>query len=362
MTIFRKLFLLALIPSALLAVQEATPQGPPPAPVEVADVVSTEMASHVWVPGTVVSRNDAVIAAETPGQLTWAAEVGDVIPSGGVIARIDATSLELQLKNDEASIRRLEANLEYLDQQLQRLRRLTEQQIVPAEDLEQMTSQRETAQQELIQAKVGLEQTRYRLERCQVRAPFAGRVVERLQQPGGYVNTGGGIVRLVDVGNVEVRARAPLSVESYISEGMDVTVRAREREAEGRLRTVIRVGDETSRMFEVRVALAGQPWIIGSPVRVGLPSSSPKKVTAIPRDALILRSDDTYVYKLTGEDTVERVPVRAGIGDGPWIEILGDLSPGDRVVTRGGERLRPGQKVAIREDAVDPNGRVAAGG
>ena len=34
-----------------------------------------------------------------------------------------------------------------------------------------------------------------------------------------------------------------------------------------------------------------------------------------------------------------------GKGVGGWIEVRGGLRAGDRVVTRGNERLRPGQKV-----------------
>ena len=54
----------------------ARAQQPPPAPVTVTAAVRVPMTSMSWAPGTVVSRNDARIAAEVPGQLTWVAEVG----------------------------------------------------------------------------------------------------------------------------------------------------------------------------------------------------------------------------------------------------------------------------------------------
>jgi len=325
----------------------ATPQEAPAAPVQVSEALFTDMAPSVLVPGTVVSRNDARIAAEVPGQLTFVAEVGDRAERGDVIARIDAQALEIQLKNDEATIRRLEANLRYLDQQLERTRRLTEQQVVAANDLEQLQSQYETAEQELVQAQVGKEQTEFRLERTRVRAPFAGRVVERLQQPGGYIGMGGEIVRLVDTDHIEVRAQAPLVVAPYLREGMSVLVKGEEQQAESKIRTVVQVGDERSRMFEVRLGIEGQPWIIGSPVRVALPSSSPQQVVAVPRDALVLRSDSIYLFKVSDEGKAERVVVETGIGHASLIEVRGDVAAGDRIVVRGGERLRPGQAVEV---------------
>jgi len=60
------------------------------------------------------------------------------------------------------------------------------------------------------------------------------------------------------------------------------------------------------------------------------------------------------VFVLQPGDTVKQVDVVIGEGAGQWVEIQGELQPGDRVVTRGNERLRPGQTVrpAPREYAT----------
>jgi multidrug efflux pump subunit AcrA (membrane-fusion protein) len=39
--------------------------------------------------------------------------------------------------------------------------------------------------------------------------------------------------------------------------------------------------------------------------------------------------------------------VRAGSGDKERVEVTGPLAAGDRVIVRGGERLRPGQAVKV---------------
>jgi RND family efflux transporter MFP subunit len=328
----------------------AAPQDPPPVPVQVSEALFKELAPSVWIPGTVVSRNDARIAAEIPGQLTFVSEVGDRIQRGDVIAQIEDQALQLQLKNDDATIKRLQANLKYLDQQVERTRRLTDQQVVAANDLEELQSQYETARQELVQAQVGKEQTEYRLERTKVRAPFSGRVVERLQQPGGYIAVGGEIVRLVDTTSIEVRAQAPLSVAPHLREGMKILIKGQGRELESNLRTVVQVGDERSRMFEVRLAIQGEAWIIGSPVRVALPSNSSQQVVAVPRDALILRSDNIYLFKVSDEGKAERIAVETGVGHASLIEVIGDVAAGDRIVIRGGERLKSGQAVEVADN------------
>jgi multidrug efflux pump subunit AcrA (membrane-fusion protein) len=101
-------------------------------------------------------------------------------------------------------------------------------------------------------------------------------------------------------------------------------------------------------MLEVRVALS-EPWVIGTAVRVELPQSDSHSGVAIPRDALVLRQEGTFVFRIDDEGQAERVAVSTGIGHGSLIEVKGEIVEGDRVVVRGAERLRPGQPVTIDE-------------
>ena len=70
--------------------------------------------------------------------------------------------------------------------------------------------------------------------------------------------------------------------------------------------------------------------------------------TIIPKDAVYRQGDQLIVYVMDGDDTVKQVPVQTGNGAGVWVEVQGQISPGQRVVTRGNERLRPGQKVRAK--------------
>jgi hypothetical protein len=110
---------------------------------------------------------------------------------------------------------------------------------------------------------------------------------------------------------------------------------------------VVPVGDERSRMLELRIALSGGRWPIGSAVRVELPSVTSASAVIVPRDAVIVRADGAHVFRVGQDDVAERVPVRLGNGDAARVEVLEGLSGGDRVVVRGGERLSAGQAVQV---------------
>jgi len=82
-------------------------------------------------------------------------------------------------------------------------------------------------------------------------------------------------------------------------------------------------------------------------VRIAIPTAEPQSSVVIPRDALVLRVDGASVFRILEDDTAERISVIPGIADGDWIAVGGGVKPGDRVVVRGGERLRAGDSVSI---------------
>lgn len=324
--------------------------GAPPAPVKVGKATRQSMSPTMTATGTVVSRNDARIAAETPGRLVWVAEPGTEVERGGLLARVDDESLKLRLRENDATILRLEASLRYLDSQVDRFQRLREQNIASEAQHDEALSQRDMTKQELNQARVARDKTVYDLDRARIVAPFAGQVVERIAQAGEFLAAGGAVVRLVDTRHVEVRAQAPMTVAPFVDKGREVRIVDRaNRNLYSRIRAVIPVGDERSRQMEVRVALPDGSWPIGAAVSVELPSDQATNVLTVPRDAIILRQNDAYILRVTAESTVERVPVSTGIGSNGLIEVRGKVAAGDRVIVRGGERLQPGQSVSVIE-------------
>ena len=85
----------------------------------------------------------------------------------------------------------------------------------------------------------------------------------------------------------------------------------------------------------------------GNTVEVELPLGAPQRKLAVHRDALIIRADGLYVYRINDQQRAERVPVKAGVADGQWIAVDGALKAGDQVIVRGGELLRGNELVQV---------------
>ena len=333
------ILLLSLLPAI------ATAQAP--APVSIEQARQDIFSASLWVPGTVISRNDARIGAETDGRITWIAEIGESVEAGTALARVDDTDLRLELADNAARLESLLAQQRYQITNLGRLEQLGSRNNAAANQVDEARAQLDMTEQEIQRARIASRQIQRRIDLAQVLAPFSGMVVERLVEVGEFVNRGSEVARLVDTQNREIRVQAPLAVADYIRQGLEVSVQYKERQSLSPVRRVIPVGDERSRMFEVRIAANDPNWVIGSPVRVALPNSDPRQLVAVPRDALVLRGSEIFVLRVTPDNVVEKITVNTGIGLGSLVEVIGNVKGGDRVVIRGAERLQPGQPVVV---------------
>ncbi len=331
------------------AIAQGAPQrqGPPPAKVSVATAITTAMAPTVEMPGTVISPADSRVAAAISGTVTWIADVGTAVEAGDVIARIDDRDWTLELADREAEIARLEARQGFMTRDLARFEELASSGNSPAQRLDQARMDLATTKAELDRARVALSRTRVNLTRAEVRAPFPGRVVERLAAQGEFASPGRELVRLVDTYHLEVRAQIPVALASALDVGAEVTVTDKDGGVAAPVRTIVPVGNEVSRTVELRVTAPEGRWVVGTPVRVSIPTASVREVVAVPRDALVLRPGAVFIYAVADDNTARRIDVTTGTARGDLIEVVGDVQAGEKIIIRGGERLRPGQTVEL---------------
>jgi RND family efflux transporter MFP subunit len=335
--------------------------GPPPAPVQVVEARMTVLAPALELPGTVVSRNDARLAAEVPGRLKWIAEIGTLVDKDEAVAKIEDTYFRLQKAEFEGIIAGEKARRDFLQREVRRLRTLAQENIAAKNQLDQTESDLASAAADLTVGEARLDQIKVQLARTEIIAPFRGIVTERLLSPGEHTSPGDPVIRLVQPDALEVVARAPLASLNYVQEGGTLEVKGDMHRGTGNVRTIVPFGDGRSHLFELRVTVPPTPWRVGESVRLSVPSAEPIEVLAVPRDALVLRREGTSVFRVLDDGTAERVTITTGLGSGRMIQVTGGLSVGDTVVVRGAERLRPGQKVSVVTAEARPGPEASAG-
>lgn len=334
----------------MLGAASAMAQQQPSPVVQVAEVSRTELTPTVAVPGTIYSRNEVQVTAGVAGRLTWVAEPGTLIEAGEPVARIDRESLLLQRAEQEALLERAQINIRQLSSQLRRQRELQSEHLVSEFELEQTEANRDLAVSDAKITKVRIRQIDDQIRRAHVLAPFSGVVISRLRRAGEDVARGEVLGQLTDVRSLEVRAFVPLKHLSRTDVGQSLSVFAGESQHEGTIRALVPTGDVRSQTFEARIdlpAAATANWTVGQLVSVGIPIRGQASTLTIPRDALVLRSNGSFVFRINGDNKAEQVSVSVGDSSGELIAVSGDLAEGDRVAIRGAENLSEGAAVRV---------------
>jgi RND family efflux transporter MFP subunit len=313
--------------------------------VSVASVKAMTMAPTFSAPGSVVAMNDAHVASEVEGKIVWVASVGDIVKAGDPVAKLDDALLKLQYTADIATVSRLRATVHYDEAQAARMTRLAKSDAIATSTVDEALSTRDADKAQLAEAVADAAKSKFQLSYDAIRAPFPGRVAARLINPGEYAVVGKDIVRLVDIDDVEVSAPAPISASRYLKPGTPLTLEIEGKPVIGKVRAFVPVGDVNSRTIEVRIVISAKDGVVGDAVKVLIPSAPQRKVLAVPRDALVLREDNTYVFRLVNRNRVEHVAVETGSEQGAFVEITAGLKAGDTIVVKGAERLETGQTV-----------------
>lgn len=341
------LLLVAVLGSSL-AVAQGGAKGPPVV-VEVATARAARVAPRAWIPGSIVSRADARVAGIVAGRVQWIAEVGQRVDAGGVLARLDDTAVKHRAAELRAQVARAQAQADLARAQLDRYESLAATRIYPASQLDEARAQLDMARHDVVRLGAQLKQADYDSQQSVIRAPFAGVVTERFTQRGEYLQVGAAVARLVNTEEVEARATAALAFAGNVKPGQAAAIRAGGEERRGTVRAVVPVGDDRSRQFEVRLALAKTQWPVGTAVEVSLPTGADRDAVVVPRDAIVIRQTQSYVMRVAQNGTVERREVDSGSTVDNMVEIRSGVAVGDRLVIRGAERLEPGQAVTIAQ-------------
>lgn len=335
-----------LVLTALLCAQVHAQSAP--TPVVVNEVRLAAMDLEKPASGTVHSRQYMMIMAGTAGRLDWIAEPGEIIQQGQALARIDVAPLQLQRQEQQLQAQRARINQDYFTREIERLESLKAEDYTSANELDRLRLNRSLASNDLAAAENRIAQLDDMIARATIQAPFTGVVSDQQRYAGEELSRTDVLARLNGIAQLELRAALPLRWLQRINPGTLITVQSSDGELIGTVRRVIPTGDRESQTFEARIDLPGETKLaLGELTQLRLPQRVAASSLQIPRDALVLRRDAAFVFRVGEQAKVERINVKLGDGQGDWIAITGPLHEGDNVVVRGAERLQDGQAVEV---------------
>ncbi|KRA50562.1 efflux RND transporter periplasmic adaptor subunit [Pseudoxanthomonas sp. Root630] len=312
------------------------PKEPDAVPVEVAKATHRPVAASYSGTAALEALGESQVVAKTSGvALAVLVEEGQVVRAGQALVRLDPDRLRLQVAQAEAQMRKLENNY-------RRAQQLVEQQMISANDVDQIKYDLENARAVYRAAALELSYTT-------VTAPISGVVASRSIKTGNFVQINTPIIRVVDQSRLEATLNVPERELSTLKAGQPVALAVdalRGKVFQGTVDRIAPVVDAGSGTFRVVCSFASdgvlQPGMFG---RIKIDYDQRADALVVPRVALLDDGDPAVYAVRNGKAT--RLPVKLGYVDGEWIEVREGLKAGDQVVTAGKVALREGSTVQV---------------
>lgn len=333
------------------ATEQNKPPGPPPSPVRYTEAREHPVRRTIRLSGSVESRTASLVASEVAGVVAeLLAREGDVVRLGQPLARLRTATLELRLRSSVAEHKEAAGRLKQAERNLTRIRDLRDSNIASQQQLDDAESEFDAWQGKVERLAAEIERIRHDLEYSTIAAPFAGTVVAKKTDVGEWIEVGSPVVEIVSLDELEVRVEVPERYFRSLSPGATAAVTFDALpgvEASGRVTAIIPRADPQARTFPVKVRIRNREGRIGVGMlaQVSLPAGESYRAVVIPKDAVVSEGPQKVVYLINGRQVVDRVPVETGAGVGSWVTVEGPIKPGQKVITRGNERLRPGMPV-----------------
>jgi RND family efflux transporter MFP subunit len=181
----------------------------PAAPlVRVVPVAPTTLQLRISTHGTVEPRTESDLVAEVAGPVVWispALASGGFFDAGEPLLRIDSRDPRAALEQARANLERRRSEFSRETRELARQRELRGRDAASAARLDDAVTAERVASAALREAEAALGQAERDVERCELRAPFTGRVREERVDVGQFVSRGERIARLYAIDVAEVR-------------------------------------------------------------------------------------------------------------------------------------------------------------
>ena len=347
--------------------------------VSVTQAQITEIVQSVVVSGSVVARDEILVAPEVDGLaiIELLAQEGDKVAEGQVLARLSRVTLDVQKAQNDAQIARAEAlmaqaraqiaeadaNLVQANNAFDRTKALRESGNTSVETFDQRAAAARSGQARansarqalaIASADLALAQAQgkdiaVKLARTEIKASRAGVVSRRTARLGAMASVlpqTDPLFRIIADGAVELEAQvAEVELPKLkLGQGVAVTPAGANDALAGTIRLIMPEVDKASRLGRVLVALDGNPPVaIGSFAR-GIIETGRKRAVTLPLSAITYNRAGATVQSVK-DGKVTTKPVTLGLVGHGRAEIVSGIAEGETVVARAGTFVRDGDIV-----------------
>lgn len=322
---------------------EETQQGPRgggATPVIVAQASQQSFPIVVEALGTAVANESVTITAQQAQTVTR------VLFEDGALVEQNQLLLELNSRAEQARLNEIDINLAEARRQLDRVKGLAKTSAASQQLLDEQSARVESllAQREVAKAD---------LQELMVTAPFAGRLGVREVSVGSLVRPGDVITTLDDLSLMKVDFSIAEVHLSSVQDGQRVfasSIAYPGVEFSGVITNIESRVDPRTRSLSVRAQIPNPNLQLrpGMLLQINL-EKRVLDALVVPESALVPEGDSQFVYVVNGDNKAEKTMVQVGERKPGWVQIVGGLDAGQKVITQGTLRVRDGSDVTVLE-------------
>src|SRR5258706_7761368 len=312
--------------------------------------------SGLVLPAEIKPWREASIYARANGYLKdWVADIGAHVQSDQLLAEIETPDLDQQLEQAKAQLQLSQANLHLAETTDARWRILWKTASVTEQEAAEKAAGRETAAASVAADHANVRRLEELVAFQRVTAPFDGTITIRSVDNGDLIVAGSGgqeLFHIAQTDKLRVYVRVPEPYATGIATGQTATLTTPASPGRSFTAQVTTTSEAISTGFrplltEMEVDNSQHQVLPYSYGEVNFKENNSEPRLVLPSNTLLFRAQGLQVGVVRADGTVELRPVQVGRDFGQTVEILGGVTPADRVITNPTDSLVNGAKVHI---------------
>ena len=330
-------------------------------PVEVIGPKAGPATQSLSLPGTLSAWYEAPIFAQVSGYVrNWYEDYGATVKAGQLLATIATPGLDADYAQSKARLRVAQTKYKLAVTTAARWQALAGTPAVSQQEVDVQTAGAAAAKAEVEAAEQDVARYEALESFKRVVAPFDGVVTARLTDVGSYVNAAGGeanahdksteLFSVSDVHKLRVFVAVPQDYAGGLGSDPAAVVYLPSQPGKrlpATFLTTARSFNSNTRtaVTELTVENPGRALWPGTFVDVVLQIPSDPSILTMPEQALIFRASGSQVALVDDQNRIHLRKVTLGNNLGDSVQVIGGLSPGDRLVNNPPAGLLEGQLV-----------------
>ncbi len=200
----------------------------------------------------------AVISAGVNSVLTEQPfKEGEVFSKGATLVKLDSRPYNQAVIIEKQNLAEREKQLSYTEKELERFQELHKSKLAGDHDLEEARLKREIAAIRKQRSEAQLRLAAYKLEKCRITAPFAGRLTAIMAREHEFVQTGQPLIEIINDQQLLAVIHVPSHLRPKINPDMELTVMVEEtkKEYQGKVYSIGATIDPGSRTVVVKIVI-----------------------------------------------------------------------------------------------------------